>query len=244
MYLPRGTWYSIHDKQVVEGGKTVSLNAPLDFIPVLQRAGSVVPLQTRLRRSASQMARDPFTLRVIADEEGRASGRVFHDARDGYGYERGEFAEMRVTLEGNVLANVRVAGTMHAENRVERVVLRLGRVPAAITIVADGATRPAQFSVDAETKEVTIRKPEIRVTEEWKIVMEWGVCCRCVAWVVVDVDDYKVSHHLVVSICIRHDFHHTSFARTRINSMIHSCKQTRQPLLPPHPILLLHPRWP
>ena len=42
-----------------------------------------------------------------------------------------------------------------------------------------------EVRVDAETKEVTIRKPEIRVTEEWKIVMEWGVCCRCVAWVVV-----------------------------------------------------------
>ena len=104
---------------------------------------------------------------------------MFHDARDGYGYERGEFAEMRVTLEKNVLASVRVAGTMHAANTVERVVLRLGRVPVAIKIVADGETRPAQFSVDEETKEVTIRKPEIRVTEEWKIVMEWAVCWKC-----------------------------------------------------------------
>lgn len=130
-----------------------------------------MPLQTRLRRSASQMKHDPFTLRVIADERGKASGRIFHDERDGYGYEKGEFAYMEVTLDANVLASKRLAGEMQAANAIERVVLRIGRVPASIEIEAAGVKRAAQFYVDKEVMEVTIRKPEIRVTEEWKIVI-------------------------------------------------------------------------
>ena len=156
----------------MQGGAVVTLPAPMDFIPVLQRAGTVVPLQTRLRRSASQMKHDPFTLRVIADAEGRAVGRVFHDARDGYGYEQGEFADMEVTLDANVLANKRLAGTMQAANTIERIVLRIGRVPTAIEIEVAGVRRAAQFIVDKELMEITIRKPEIRVTEEWKIVIQ------------------------------------------------------------------------
>ena len=171
VYLPQGEWHSVHDKKIFTGGATVTLDAPLDFIPVLQRAGTVVPLQTRVRRSASQMMHDPFTLRVIADKQGRASGRIFHDARDGYGYEKGEFADMEVTLDANVLACKRLAGVMDAANTIERVVLRIGRVPASIEIQAAGQTRAAQFYVDEEVMEVTIRKPEIRVTEEWKIVI-------------------------------------------------------------------------
>ena len=37
VYLPRGSWKSIHDGQVYEGGQTIDAAAPLEIIPVFER---------------------------------------------------------------------------------------------------------------------------------------------------------------------------------------------------------------
>ena len=41
-----------------------------------------------------------------------------------------------------------------------------------MSVTVDGATRPLEFSYDAEKKLVTIRKPEVRMTGNWEIRME------------------------------------------------------------------------
>ena len=74
---------STYDASIVEGGKEQTLPAPISHSPVYQREGSVVARQLRLRRSASQMKHDPFTLYVFESREGVASGFVYEDERDG-----------------------------------------------------------------------------------------------------------------------------------------------------------------
>ena len=37
VYLPRGRWENIHTNEVLEGGKTHRVAAPLDVIPVFRR---------------------------------------------------------------------------------------------------------------------------------------------------------------------------------------------------------------
>jgi alpha-D-xyloside xylohydrolase len=39
VYLPAGKWESLEDKQVFDGGKTVTVPAPLDVIPVFRKIG-------------------------------------------------------------------------------------------------------------------------------------------------------------------------------------------------------------
>lgn len=172
VYIPAGRWFSIHDASVVEGGAERELPAPLDFMPVYQREGTIIAKQVRLRRSASQMLHDPFTLVVMGDAADRAVGHVFHDDRDGYGYQTGDYAYMELTLEDGVLSSRRVDGEKaDAMNVVERVVLRVKRVPKKIVIESVGVRRDAEFMVEAATSTITIRKPLVRVTEEWKIFL-------------------------------------------------------------------------
>lgn len=42
--LPRGTWYPLSAGEAIAGGRTVTLPAPLEQIPVLARAGAVLPM--------------------------------------------------------------------------------------------------------------------------------------------------------------------------------------------------------
>lgn len=44
LYLPKGEWTNFWTGEILEGGRSLSVNAPLNQIPLLVRAGSVIPL--------------------------------------------------------------------------------------------------------------------------------------------------------------------------------------------------------
>ncbi len=44
LYLPKGSWMDYWTDELIEGGRQVEVPAPLDRIPILVRAGSVIPL--------------------------------------------------------------------------------------------------------------------------------------------------------------------------------------------------------
>lgn len=75
----------------VAHGRTVTVPAALHQIPLLIRGGSIVPTRERPRRSSALMRNDPFTLRVALSSDGSATGEVYLDDGEGYGYTNGEF---------------------------------------------------------------------------------------------------------------------------------------------------------
>src|SRR5574341_2094409 len=44
VYLPAGEWYDFWTHRCIEGGSKVTVSAPLDFLPILVKAGTVLPL--------------------------------------------------------------------------------------------------------------------------------------------------------------------------------------------------------
>ena len=45
MYLPAGAdWYNYWTNERVQGGQTITVDAPIDKMPLFVRAGSIVPL--------------------------------------------------------------------------------------------------------------------------------------------------------------------------------------------------------
>merc|ERR1712146_554289 len=81
VYLPQGPggWYSLHDGSFLLPGKH-DVTVTMENIPAYCRAGSIVPLKTRARRSSTSMWLDPFTLSVYLDPStGEAHGRVYID---------------------------------------------------------------------------------------------------------------------------------------------------------------------
>jgi alpha-glucosidase len=74
--LPAGAWYDFDSDQVYPGGQEVTLEAPLERIPVLVRAGNILPIQTP----------EGLELHLYAPEPGRSGeGMLYSDAGDGYG---------------------------------------------------------------------------------------------------------------------------------------------------------------
>jgi len=63
----------------VLGEGRVRVDAPLSFIPVYVRGGSIIPRKLRLRRSSKLMFYDPLTLIVVLDTNNEAEGVLYMD---------------------------------------------------------------------------------------------------------------------------------------------------------------------
>lgn len=81
--LPVGTWRSV---SLVGEDSTADKYQP----DLRLRAGAIVPLG-RVIQNTTEKSLDPLTLLVCLDAEGRATGRLYEDAGDGYGYQQGDY---------------------------------------------------------------------------------------------------------------------------------------------------------
>jgi len=72
LWLPEGGWYDFWSGERLEGGRQVTLAAPLERIPLLVRAGSLLPLEEAGR----------MVFRIYA---GVGQSRLYLDEGDGYG---------------------------------------------------------------------------------------------------------------------------------------------------------------
>lgn len=88
VYLPEGTgWYDFYTKKYYEGGQDISVNAPIDRIPVFVKEGSIIPM-TEFKPYVT--AHDEIYASVYPGKD--AEFNLYEDAGDGYGYENGEYS--------------------------------------------------------------------------------------------------------------------------------------------------------
>lgn len=88
VYLPTGTdWYDYWTGHRYAGGQWVVLDAPLERLPLLLRAGSLLVMGPPVPHSGAGLA-DPWEVHVYAGADARFD--VYEDAGDGYAYEAGE----------------------------------------------------------------------------------------------------------------------------------------------------------
>lgn len=89
VYLPAGTqWIDFWTGQTLSGGQTINADAPIDKIPLLIRAGSVVPMGPFIQYAAEKP--DPIELRVYPGADGDFT--LYEDENDNYDYEKGVYA--------------------------------------------------------------------------------------------------------------------------------------------------------
>jgi alpha-D-xyloside xylohydrolase len=105
VHLPDAAWYDFWTGRRFEGGRTVAMPAPLERMPVLVRAGSILPMGPH-KQWHDEVPDDPIELRVYPGADGRFT--LYEDAGDSYAYERGEFSEM--DLEWNDAASTLTLG--------------------------------------------------------------------------------------------------------------------------------------
>ncbi len=123
LFLPPGRWFHVWDDQIFDGDQTITLPAPLDRIPILARAGAVIP-----QESGTTLELHLY----LPTKDSLGGGQVYLDAGDGYGPHRLE----RYTLawDGDHLQLDRV---VEGEYTFPYDSIRLflhGIVPAALTV--------------------------------------------------------------------------------------------------------------
>ena len=90
VYLPAGNqWIDFWTGQTVGGGQTIAADAPIDKIPLLVRAGSIIPMGPFIQYAAEKPA-DPIELRIYPGANG--SFTLYEDENDNYNYEKGVYS--------------------------------------------------------------------------------------------------------------------------------------------------------
>jgi alpha-D-xyloside xylohydrolase len=90
VYLPaQCQWIDFWTGQTIGGGQTIEADAPIDRIPLLVRAGSIVPMGPFVQYAAEKPA-DPIELRIYPGADG--SFTLYEDENDNYNYEKGVYS--------------------------------------------------------------------------------------------------------------------------------------------------------
>ena len=90
LYLPAGTeWTNFWTGESYTGGKRMEISAPEEQIPLLIRAGSIIPMGPDLQY-ANEKTADPIELRIYSGANGAFT--LYEDEGDSYNYEKGIYA--------------------------------------------------------------------------------------------------------------------------------------------------------
>jgi alpha-D-xyloside xylohydrolase len=90
VYLPAGSsWIDFWTGEKLDGGRTVSADAPIEKMPLMVRAGSIVPMGPLVQYSTEKPV-DPIELRIYPGADG--SFTLYEDENDNYNYEKGVYA--------------------------------------------------------------------------------------------------------------------------------------------------------
>ncbi len=95
VYLPAGQgWYDFYTGQYSDGGTYLNADAPYEKMPLLVKAGSIIPAGPALQYTDEKLA-DPLTIYVYAGADGRFS--LYEDEGINYNYETGSYATIGFT---------------------------------------------------------------------------------------------------------------------------------------------------
>ncbi|QNR26070.1 glycoside hydrolase family 31 protein [Croceimicrobium hydrocarbonivorans] len=168
MYLPKGHWYDFHTKELVEGGKEIYIETSLEEIPMMVKAGAIIPMipvEQHVSNSYSELE-----LHVYRGEESVES-LLYDDAGDGYNHNQGYFLNRNFTV---LPSDAKYRITQHQE----------GRMPSSVkevTLVYHGfKSLPKVVELDSDPFEVTIQEEKngsfsFKVAEDFKqITLRWG----------------------------------------------------------------------
>lgn len=140
VYLPKGdTWIDWWSGARHEGGKWIVVDAPLDRLPLLVRAGASVPTQPVIQHTG-EMKNAPLTIAVATGAAG--ASEIYQDAGDGYAYRKGASRTIKVTVsEGKVTLDIPKSNAYQRVGAVE--FLGIDATPSAVTIDGKSVTDAA-----------------------------------------------------------------------------------------------------
>jgi alpha 1,3-glucosidase len=182
VYLPgKESWYDLRNGKTYVGGKTHKMDAPEESIPAFQKAGTIIPRKDRFRRSSSQMDNDPYTLVVALNSSQEAEGELYIDDGKSFEFRRGSYIHRRFVFSKGVLTSTNLAppeARLSSQCLIDRIIL-LGHSSGPKSALVEPLNQKAEIEMgplrmgglvaSSGTKVLTIRKPGVRVDQDWTV---------------------------------------------------------------------------
>ncbi|OCT45684.1 Glucosidase 2 subunit alpha [Cladophialophora carrionii] len=184
-------YYDYFDYTVYSGraGRTHTVSAPLDKIPLFMQGGHIVPRKDRPRKSSGLMKWDPYTLVVVLDKKGeRAEGTLYVDDGETFDYQLGAYIHRNFSFENGELKSTDI-GKKGAKTiaylktmkdvKVEKIIIVNAPAPwssvGEVTVTEDGVrgSRQVELIYHAPTAGkaawAVVRNPATPVGVDWNI---------------------------------------------------------------------------
>jgi len=95
VYLPESNgWYNAYSGEFLNGGQSISANAPFERMPLFVKAGSILTFGPEIEYT-SQKPADPITIVVYTGAD--ASFKLYEDEGVNYNYEKGKYSVIPIS---------------------------------------------------------------------------------------------------------------------------------------------------
>lgn len=181
-------YYDYFDFTIYSPGKTHSIEAPMEKIPMFIKGGHIIPRRDRPRRSSALMRWDPFTLIVTLTKDGTAEGSLYFDDGESYDYEEGAYVHRQFLFRDRVLSSVDIGARGRQTDKFLKKIenITVGRIvlidpPArlknkqSVKILQEESgseydTPLAYYESDeGKADYVVVKKPNMRIGSTWQI---------------------------------------------------------------------------
>src|SRR5215216_449045 len=141
VYLPAGSWYDYWTNKRYTGGTMISVDAPLDVVPMFVRAGAIIPSGPSLNYIGEEPV-DPITFNIYPDEKGAASASLYEDDGLSPAYKTDAFRRTTFTarrgVRGFVVSVGPAEGTYNPGPRKFSFVLKSDEKAKVATVLDNG----------------------------------------------------------------------------------------------------------
>lgn len=170
VWLPEGIWYDIHTGMMYEGNRLMDMYRSLDSIPVLAKAGSILPFTDEI--SAVEACSNPKSLHIKVYAGDNGTFRLYEDDNETCDYEKNVSAVTSMVYTENdeaefVIYPVEGEKTLLPVKR-SYLVEFTGYKKAAVSSVyatVDGEYLDIAVSYDEDKQAVLVKLPEIDVEQ-------------------------------------------------------------------------------
>jgi hypothetical protein len=169
-WLPEGVWFDIFNGRVYEGGRTMELYRPLSQIPVLARAGAILPMTDQISAKDVESNPQQLEIRVYAGADGAFT--LYEDDNVSCGYEKGDCAETPMELNWTektfILHPVEGNTALVPEKRSYRIRI-CGSTASEAVVLRGGVEQKVPVSHCEKKQELYIELADVKADETIEI---------------------------------------------------------------------------
>ncbi|MCU7729909.1 ricin-type beta-trefoil lectin domain protein [Actinoplanes sp. KI2] len=157
VWVPPGAWTDYFTGATYSGPGTVTMTAPLSRMPVLIKAGGLVPTRTDYVHNQKESTTAQLTVNVAAGADGSFS--LYGDAGEGKGYQSGEYTTTPLSWADGTRAFTvgATTGSYPGAPTARAYTLRVANSAAPTAVSVDGTQLPeTAWSYNRDSRTVTV----------------------------------------------------------------------------------------